>query len=138
MDATIPPSTPLKIKVQLLCGGEVAMGPGKADLLDGIRAHRSISAAARAMGMSYRRAWQLVDLMNRCWAEPIVETSPGSARGSGARLTAFGTDVLQRYRALQSGLERMGGGSDGTALCAMLRGEPLRSQAERTVPMVED
>jgi len=124
----------LKIKVQLLCGGEVALGPGKADLLDGIRAHGSISAAARAMGMSYRRAWQLVDVMNRCWSEPIVETSPGSAKGSGARLTAFGSNVLAHYRALQSGLEGMGSGDDGTALCGLIREHPLHNQADRAVP----
>ncbi|OYW46231.1 MAG: ModE family transcriptional regulator [Novosphingobium sp. 12-63-9] len=123
---------PLKIKVQLLCGGEVAMGPGKADLLDAIAEHGSISAAARAMGMSYRRAWQLVDMMNRCWAEPIIETSPGSARGKGAQLTGFGADVLGRYRALLAKLECAGGDGDAAALSTMLRCEPLHSQADRT------
>ena len=67
----------LKIKLQILCGDEIAMGPGKADLIEAIAAHGSISAAARAIGMSYRRAWLLVDTLNRCWNEPIVETAPG-------------------------------------------------------------
>ena len=64
----------LKVKIQLMCGDAVALGPGKADLLDAISVAGSISGAARAMGMSYRRGWQLVDLMNRCWREPLVET----------------------------------------------------------------
>ena len=99
----------LKLKIQLYCGDEIAMGPGKADLLGAIAAHGSISAAARAMDMSYRRAWLLTDAMNRCWREALVETSPGSAKGSGARLTPMGEQVLSHYRALQ---ERIAGSSD--------------------------
>jgi molybdate transport system regulatory protein len=90
----------LKIKIQLYCGDEIAMGPGKADLLDVIQREGSISAAGRAMGMSYRRTWMLVDTMNRCWAEPLVATSPGNARG-GAGVTLFGQSVLRHFRALQ-------------------------------------
>lgn len=91
----------LKIKVQLYCGDEIAMGPGKADLLDAISRQGSISAAGRALGMSYRRTWLLVDTMNRCWAESLVATNPGNARGGGARVTEFGEAVLAHYRALQ-------------------------------------
>lgn len=127
---TSPPS-PIKIKLQLLCGEAIAMGPGKADLLDTIAAEGSISGAARRMGMSYRRAWQLVDLMNRCWAAPLVETSPGSARGGGARLTPLGAEVLSGYRALQAALDMQAGNCDAAALAANLRARPLRSQAER-------
>ena len=76
-------SPALKIKLQLMCGDEIAMGPGKADLLDAIARHGSISAAARALGMSYRRAWLLVDTMNRCWDSPLVETAPGAQRAAG-------------------------------------------------------
>lgn len=94
----------LKIKVQIYCGDEIAMGPGKADLLDRIAAEGSISAAGRALGMSYRRAWLLVDAMNRCWLEPLVETSPGAASGSGARITPFGIEVLRLYRRLLEGV----------------------------------
>ncbi|MGZ8311113.1 MAG: winged helix-turn-helix domain-containing protein, partial [Allosphingosinicella sp.] len=67
----------LKLKIQLYCGDEIAMGPGKAELLRQITAQGSISAAARAMGMSYRRAWLLVDAMNRCFRRPLVEARPG-------------------------------------------------------------
>jgi molybdate transport system regulatory protein len=62
----------LKLKIQLYCGDEIAMGPGKADLLEAIAREGSISGAGRAMDMSYRRAWLLVDAMNRCWKAPLV------------------------------------------------------------------
>jgi molybdate transport system regulatory protein len=120
----------LKLKIQLYSGKEIAMGPGKADLLEAIGRFGSISAAGRAMGMSYRRAWLLADAMNRCWRQPLVETSPGSARGGGARLTAFGERVLAHYRALQA---RIGGASDCpdlAALQAAILPEPRRSQKD--------
>lgn len=91
----------LKIKIQFLCGSEIAMGPGKADLLDAIVEHGSISAAGRALGMSYRRAWLLVDTMNRCWSERLVETVAGGGRDRGARVTAKGLEVLAAYREMQ-------------------------------------
>ena len=96
------PAPTLKIKLQIYCGEEIAMGPGKADLLDAIVREGSISGAGRAMGMSYRRAWLLVDAMNRCWREPLVATSPGGAAKGGARLTAAGQEVLTLYRGLQA------------------------------------
>jgi molybdate transport system regulatory protein len=75
----------LKISIRILCGEEIAMGPGKADLLEAIAAQGSISAAGRAMGMSYRRAWLLVDAMNRCWPrrwwKPCPKARPDRARG---------------------------------------------------------
>lgn len=130
--------SPFKLKLQILCGDAIAMGPGKADLLDAIAAEGSISGAGRRLGMSYRRAWQLVDLMNRCWAAPLVETSPGSARGGGARLSAEGTEVLTAYRALQAALEARCAGFEMTALEGKLRARPLRSQADRSDVPGED
>ncbi|MBT0668269.1 LysR family transcriptional regulator [Novosphingobium profundi] len=91
----------LKIKVQIFSGDEIAMGPGKADLLDAIAREGSISGAARDINMSYRRAWLLVDAMNRCWREPLVETSPGGSARGGARITPYGRGILQLYRSLQ-------------------------------------
>jgi len=91
----------LKISLRIYRGGEIAMGPGKADLLDAIGREGSISGGARALGMSYRRAWLLVDTMNRCWHSPLVATTPGASHGGGARVTPLGEDVLARYRALQ-------------------------------------
>lgn len=106
----------LKIKLQILCGDEIAMGPGKADLLDAIAHEGSISAAGRALGMSYRRAWLLVDAMNRCWREPLVATMPGGAARGGARLTPFGQEILRRYRMLQKQAGRMRDGAHWAAL----------------------
>ena len=89
----------LKIKIQLMCGEEIAMGPGKADLLDAIREHGSISAAGRALGMSYRRTWLLVDAMNRCWHDKLVDTVPGGGRSRGAHVTPGGEAIdLQELR----------------------------------------
>lgn len=99
--------SPLKLKIQIMCGDEIAMGPGKADLLDAIAEHRSISAAGRAMGMSYRRTWLLVDAMNRCWQAALVSTTPGNQK-AGAHLTSVGEEVLAQYRKLQSDAEREG------------------------------
>jgi molybdate transport system regulatory protein len=127
---TDTPAAPanIKLKIQLMCGEEIAMGPGKADLLDAIHAHGSISGAGRAMDMSYRRAWLLVDVMNRCWREPLVETSPGSSHGGGARVTALGAQVLAHYRALQARLSGASDCPDEAALAAAMLAEPRKSQ----------
>ena len=89
------------LQLRLLLDGVIALGPGKAALLRGIQDSGSISAAARTMSMSYRRAWLLVEDMNRCFRQPLVETSTGGARGGGARLTDNGRDVLERYIAME-------------------------------------
>jgi len=80
----------------------IAMGPGKADLLDAIAETGSISAAARKMSMSYRRAWMLVETMNTCFREPLVETLTGGQHGGGARVTELGQEVVRRYRAMEA------------------------------------
>lgn len=116
---------PLKIKLQLLCGDEIAMGPGKADLLDAIRAHGSISAAGRAMGISYRRTWLLVDAMNRCWIDKLVDTVPGGGQGKGAHVTPAGEAVLAAYRAMQAAAQSAVDPIAGAQLMALLRDTPL-------------
>ncbi|WP_242137657.1 MULTISPECIES: LysR family transcriptional regulator [unclassified Sphingomonas] len=116
---------PLKIKAQLYCGDELAMGPGKADLLEAIAREGSISAAGRAMGMSYRRSWLLVDSMNRCWCEKLVETVAGGGQGRGASLTDLGREVLGAYRALETGLAAASQQGLLSGLEVMLRDEPL-------------
>lgn len=118
----------LKLKIQLYCGDEIAMGPGKADLLDAIASEGSISAAARTMNMSYRRAWLLTDTMNRCWRAPLVETAPGSAKGGGAKVTVFGRTVLDHYRALQARLQGTSDCPDYIALADALLAQPKFSQ----------
>ena len=78
-----------------------AMGPGKAELVERIASTGSISAAARAMGMSYRRAWQLVEALNQDYRERLITTAAGGRRGGGARVTPFGLRVLAEYRAME-------------------------------------
>ena len=78
------------------------MGPGKAELLEHIRDTGSISAAARRMKMSYRRAWLLVEAMNQCFRQPLVESSKGGIHGGGAQLTPMGEEALTRYRAMEA------------------------------------
>ena len=94
-------SETLKPRLRVLFGADIALGPGKAALLDAVARSGSISAAAREMRMSYRRAWLLVDTMNRCFKAPLVETSKGGSGGGGARITELGLDVLARYRAME-------------------------------------
>ena len=78
-----------------------AIGPGKAELIERIGASGSISAAARAMGMSYRRAWQLVEALNHHFREPVIETAIGGRRGGGARVTPFGREVAALFRQME-------------------------------------
>ncbi len=115
---------PLKIKLQLFCGDEIAMGPGKADLLEAIAREGSISGAGRALGMSYRRTWMLVDVMNRCWRQPLVETSAGGSHGGGARVTPFGAEILARFRALEQCCAGAAAGETLGLLAADLLTEP--------------
>ena len=83
--------------------GDVRLGPGKVALLEAIRELGSISAAARKLGMSYRRAWNLVDDMNRAFAEPAVATRVGGPPDQGARVTEFGLQLIAFYRDLEEG-----------------------------------
>jgi molybdate transport system regulatory protein len=97
------------IRLRLLLGEDgTKFGPGKADLLEGIAAEGSIAAAGRRMGMSYRRAWSLVEEMNAAFARPLVDSSRGGAQGGGARLTADGAAVLAHYRALEAQVAAIG------------------------------
>ncbi|WP_019025050.1 MULTISPECIES: winged helix-turn-helix domain-containing protein [unclassified Thioalkalivibrio] len=93
------PQTP---RLRVLLGEVTAMGPGKAMLLEAIREKGSISAAARSVGMSYRRAWDLVETMNQSFRDPMVETAKGGSGGGGARVTEFGERVLARYREMEA------------------------------------
>ena len=92
----------LKPQIRILFRKAIAMGPGKADLLRAISETGSISAAARQMDMSYRRAWLLVDTMNQSFSTPLVETATGGSHGGGARVTEFGKEVLERYQRMEA------------------------------------
>ncbi len=89
-------------QIRIMFRKAIAMGPGKADLLRAIEAAGSISAAARELGMSYRRAWLLVDTMNQSFKSPVVETLTGGQKGGGARVTELGYEVLDRYLAMEA------------------------------------
>jgi molybdate transport system regulatory protein len=88
-------------KVRIMYGKEIAIGPGKAELLVAVDATGSISKAAKQLGMSYKRAWNLVDTMNRCFRVPVVVTSTGGEQGGGARLSPFGRKALDTYQRIQ-------------------------------------
>lgn len=91
-----------RLTFRLILGNDVALGPGKVHLLEAIRETGSISAAGRSMDMSYKRAWHLVDTMNRCFASPLVTTSKGGARGGGATLTPLAEEVIILYHHLEA------------------------------------
>ena len=90
------------VRLRLNIAPGIAFGPGKADLLEGIRDTGSIAAAGRRMRMSYKRAWQLVDELNGLFDVPLVAASKGGSGGGGAALTKAGTDVLVRYRRMHA------------------------------------
>jgi molybdate transport system regulatory protein len=109
------------IRLDLAAGARI--GPGKVALLEQIDATGSISAAGRKLGMSYRRAWVLVEELNRTFKEPVVSAHSGGAGGGGASLTAFGARLVAGYRAIEaeaqaSAAERLAG------LAAALLAEP--------------
>ena len=91
---------PVKLRLQVMSAETSAMGPGKAAVLEAITATGSISAAGRALQMSYKRCWALVDEMNRCWKTPLVTAMRGG-RAQGAFLTEEGRLVLDAFRALE-------------------------------------
>jgi molybdate transport system regulatory protein len=95
-----------KFRLRLNKGEDIAVGPGKIDLLEAIAASGSITAAARSLGMSYRRAWLLVDTMNRCFRQPVVVAEAGGSRGGGTALTPLGTVVVKHYRAAEGRAEK--------------------------------
>ena len=121
MDQATPPSPHLRLR--LLFDGGLILGPGKAELLERIAATGSISAAGRGMGMSYKRAWMLVEAMNAAFRAPVVASARGGAGGGGAQLTDTGQAVLAHFRAVEAATARAGA-SDIAALQALLRDIP--------------
>jgi molybdate transport system regulatory protein len=91
-----------KLTLRIDLGGDEAVGPGKIRLLETIRDCGSISQAGRSLGMSYRRAWLLVDSLNHCFRRPVVVTKPGGQHGGGTSLTAFGAALIHHYRTIEA------------------------------------
>jgi molybdate transport system regulatory protein len=103
-----PTRAEVKFRLRVTRGGDIAVGPGKIDLLEAIHRTGSITAAAKELGMSYRRAWLLVDTMNRCFKSPVVEAESGGRRGGGTALTPVGIDVVRRYRRIERSAAKAG------------------------------
>ncbi|UXH78636.1 winged helix-turn-helix domain-containing protein [Roseateles amylovorans] len=92
----------LKLRVRLTVGELIAVGPGKIDLLEALDATGSITAAAKSLGMSYRRAWLLIDELNRSLRAPAVATAAGGAQGGGSVLTEDGRTLVRLYRQIEA------------------------------------
>jgi molybdate transport system regulatory protein len=92
------------LRPHLSIGDAITFGPGKIELLRQVGEGHSISSAARALGMTYKRAWHLIDTLNRGFGKPVIETSTGGRGGGGARLTPLGEELVARYLALQAKL----------------------------------
>ena len=88
-------------RIRVLCGNEIALGPGKVALLEAIHASGNLTAAARSLGMSYMRAWKLVQTMNACFREPLVTTQRGGKAHGSAMLTRSGERALALYRGME-------------------------------------
>lgn len=116
----MPRQSKPRLRLRVVYGPGEMIGPGKADLLEGIAETGSIAAAGRRMGMSYKRAWMLVETMNAMFRAPVVESSRGGAQGGGAVVTQTGHAVLAAYRALEAGAQAGGAPAiaDLTALLA--------------------
>ena len=110
---------PMRLAARLHFGDRLMLGPGKAELLERIRAAGSIAAAGRGMGMSYKRAWLLVEDMNRAFGAPVVDGARGGSGGGGATLTDLGTQVLHHYRAFEAAA-LAAGAADIAAIAGLL------------------
>jgi len=91
-----------RFRIRVISGETIAVGPGKIDLLEAIARTHSITAAAKAIGMSYRRAWILVDEINAALKRPAVSSAKGGEHGGGSRLTATGEALVELYRGIEA------------------------------------
>ncbi len=118
--------TRLGARLRIAIEPGIALGPGKADLLEAIGETGSISAAGRRLKMSYRRAWLLVDEMNNDFSTPLVQAAKGGSQGGGAALTGTGLEVLQRYRNMER-LSNDAVGPDLRALRNLVKRPPVKA-----------
>jgi molybdate transport system regulatory protein len=111
------------VRIRIVFGKDEMIGPGKADLLEEIGRSGSISAAGRKMGMSYKRAWELVGALNSMFHAPLVDSTRGGPKGGGAVLTDLGQEVLAQYRAFEEQAAEAGA-AQLEVLCGLLRDIP--------------
>jgi molybdate transport system regulatory protein len=104
-----PPAGP-RLRIRIHFSDADMMGPGKAELLERIARTGSIAAAGREMGMSYKRAWMLIETLNAMFRAPVVDSTRGGPGGGGAVLTETGQEVLRLYRAVEAEAAGVGGG----------------------------
>ena len=107
----------VQFRLRITKGETIAVGPGKVALLEAIIDTGSITSAAKKMGMSYRRAWMLIDQVNRCMKAPVVTTSPGGRDGGGTNVTPTGLELIKRYRSI----EREATAATGTDIRALTK-----------------
>jgi molybdate transport system regulatory protein len=99
--ATIQAAPTLRPRLRITCGDDIALGPGKAELLQHLKETGSIAEAARRLGMSYMRAWTLLKTMERCFKQPLVRAGRGGRQGGGAALTETGLKALALYQQME-------------------------------------
>ena len=116
---TLGKSESLTLRIRVVQGEDLLLGPGRADLLAFIRETGSIAAAGRRMGMSYKRAWQLAESMNSTFHAPLILAAKGGVAGGGAQLTELGDAILAAYRALEAASRA--GGAAALAILAEAR-----------------
>ncbi|NBD29453.1 MAG: LysR family transcriptional regulator [Alphaproteobacteria bacterium] len=116
----MPTDPPGRLRIRIVFDGNEMIGPGKADLLDGIARTGSIAGAGREMGMSYKRAWDLIGTLNAMFRRPLVESTRGGPGGGGAVLTDLGREVLGLYRDFEEAAAR-GGAEELKALRDLTR-----------------
>jgi molybdate transport system regulatory protein len=109
----------VQFRLRIYRDESIAIGPGKIALLEAIAETGSISGAGRQLGMSYRRAWMLIDEMNRALSTPAVNTATGGSHGGGTALTTVGEQLVKHYRAIESA-SRVAAASDISALTRLL------------------
>ncbi|HEY4079797.1 MAG TPA: LysR family transcriptional regulator [Burkholderiaceae bacterium] len=102
MNAPTNEKPALKLRMRVTQGELIAVGPGKIALLEALEETRSISAAAKALGMSYRRAWMLIDELNRSLKNPAVASAIGGKSGGGSELTETGRQLIALYRGIEA------------------------------------
>jgi molybdate transport system regulatory protein len=102
----VKPRPEVRFRMRIRSGDAVALGPGKVELLEAVREYGSISAAARSLGMSYRRAWLLIDELNRSLKAPATHSEQGGQSGGGCTLTPVGENIIRLYRDVEVEAQR--------------------------------